>query len=1143
MQRIADFFATLMQGGTLEIILLIVLIIVGLILLLVALWLAWKLLGLLGKGLQWVFQRGGEAAQARSIAKREEELSRPPLVATGWGSTGRLGLRVALAEASRLATPQALRIVVVAGEQGFADLCRSLGLAPPGAGRIGITAGMDTVLIDASRASAGELRRLGRALPWRRPLDGIAVLVGSEGLPGDGISRAASLARATGVKSALHFVLPSANAVPAWRNIETSGASGDVVCSQLAADAVRIWLVGGDRQGFEELARSQTRDLPAALDRAMAVAPSAHLDVASLSFSGAGLHGAAAQAVGRTRPTTTPGIVANAAYAAFGIGVVLSIVAAFWIVDESDRLRGTLSTAGREAAIPWTAEGVDAVPHGARVQRLAGVGARLSEYSEFPLLSPLAPFIPNWSAPVRLGSAFLSGYVLSPLGSALERDAALMLAPHGNAERWLNDARLVSEWIAAWEGLEDDPTEVDLQSLFADAFGDGRQTWPNNVDVALQALDVSPPSPEEGGLDVAGLTDLARANFVLTMQHWATDQYTNGPVATAARQVVAGGTAWREQHAALVNLRNVLQHPGQQWITAADDRSDHAVELRLLGRGLAMGLVGQIATVEAKAEVARIRIDARDRAPHFMMPELGAVLERTGTGSGPSLRMTAAASAWLLFLDKIANAGFSEPPEAGRPVLPGLVTVDRTSVAEARERLRVFDRFAANLSADIPPGPAQRLLLELGAELVVGIAADVEAALRRESNIGVAMVRAERRAEAAAAFQELDEIETWLRDRQALSEADRVSRVRARVANGILTAAAEVLDEEDPLAVYVDPTADGDALVRRFERGLQHTQRIREQFVAPFLATVSRNLGGWAALHWRSMSQDLEAYARGDTDSTLTALEGSVRAYAEDPDNACEAPRILQGRGDYLARVAYRFRAEVDAACESARQMRLDATFGVVANYYDEHISPFSPHAPDPHAADVGVPELGEFVRLLHEHAAVFSEIDDPLAQLFEQSVNFWAAPEEASAEVRFEVEWRWNPGDEYLAQHLGEVRLEGVEVDEAGVHTWRYGTPFRIHLRLAQNSAYRFLHPDGRLTETKVHSSEGHGSFLRVLSDLSNGAVIIRATVAVDGGDEFVASHAAQELRLSARFTHPDGRRVAMPNFPAKPRPTDAGR
>ena len=1143
MQQIADFFATLMQGGTLEIILLIVLIIVGLILLLVALWLAWKLLGLLGKGLQWVFQRGGEAVQARSIAKREEELSRPPLVATGWGSTGRLGLRVALAEAFRLATPHALRIVVVAGEQGFADLCRSVGLAPPGAGRIGIAAGMDAVLIDASRASVRELRRLGRALPWRRPLDGIAVLVGSDGLPADGISRAASLARATGVKAALHFVLPSANAVPAWRTIETSGASGDVVCSQLAADAVRIWLVGGDRQGFEELARSQTRDLPGALDRAMAVAPSAHLDVASLSFSGAGLQGAAAQAVGRTRPTATPGIVANSAYAAFGIGVVLSVVAAFWIIDQSDRLRGTLSTASREAAIPWTAEGVDAVPHGARVQRLAGVGARLSEYSEFPLLSPLAPFIPNWAAPVRLGSAFLSGYVLRPVGAALEGDATMMLMPHDDAERWLTDARLVGEWISAWEGLADDPTEVDLRALFADAFGDARETWPNNVDAALQALDVPPPAAEEGGLDVARLTELARANFVLTMQHWATAQYTNGPVASAARRVVAGGTPWREQHAALVELRNVLQHPGQQWLTAADDRSDHAVELRLLGRGLAMGLIGQMATVEAKAEVARIRIDARDRATHFVMPELGALMERTGAGSGPSLRMTAPASAWLMFLDKIANAGFSEPPAAGRPVLPGLVTVDRTSIAEARERLRVFDRFAANITADIPPGPSQRLLLELGAELVVGIAADVESALRRETNIGVAMMRAERRAEAAAAFQDLDEIEAWLRDRQAISEAERVRRVAARVAGGILTAAAEVLDEEDPLAVHVDPTADGDALVRRFERGLQHVQRVREQFVAPFLTTVSSNIGGWAALHWRSMSQDLEAYGRGDTDSTITALEGSVRAYAEDPSAACEAPRILQGRGDYLARAASRFRGEVDAACARARQMRLDATFGVVADYYDEHISPFSPYAADPYALDVGISELGEFVRLLHEHATVFPEIEDPRARLFEQSANFWAAPEQASATVRFGVEWRWNPGEEYLAEHLGEVHIEGVEVDDADVRTWRYGTPFRIHLRLAKNSPYRFMHPDGRMTETRVLSSEGHGSLLRVLEGLSNGALIIRATVAVDDGQEFIGAAASQVLRLSARFTHPDGRYVTLPSFPAKPRPTDSGR
>lgn len=1131
MQRIADFFATLLRGGTAEIVLLIVLVVVGLVLLCLALWLAWKLLGLLGKGLQWLFERGGEAFQARSIARREEELSKPPLVATGWGSAGRLGLRVALAEASRLATPDALRLVVVAGEGGFADLCRSLGLSPPGAGRIGIAAGSNAVLIDARGASVRELGRLGRALPWRRPLDGIALLAAADGLPADGISRAAGLARATGVKAALHLVLPSGNAIPAWRPIGAGNGSGDAICSQLAADAVRIWLVGGNRDGFEELARAQSRDLPGSIDRALAVAPTAHLDIASLAFSGAGLVHAAAQAVGRTRPSTTPGVVAGAAYATCALGIVLAMVAALWIADRTDDLRGTLATASREAAVPWAAEGVSAVPNGARIQRLAGIGTRLAEHSTFPMLSPLAPVIPNWSAPRELGGAFLDAYVLRPMGAALEREARRVLVPQADASRWLDDARRVGEWTAAWEGLAEDATEVDIPALLSAAFGGDRRNWPVDVDLALDAADVVPPPPETGGLDVAGLTEGARSGFVLTMQNWATAEYTNGAVARAARRAVAGGATWRQQHAALVDLREALQDPGQQWLTAAEDRSDHASELRLLGRALALGIIGQVATVEAKAEVARIRIDARERVTHFVLPELGVLLERSGQGSGPSLRMTASASAWLMFLDRIANAGFAPSLRGGVAVLPGVVTVDRAEVARLRERLRVFDRFAANVPAEVPPGPAQRLLLELGAETVVGVAGDVERALRRESSIGIAAVRAERRAGAAVAFADLEEIETWLRDRQASEEAQRVADVRARVANGILTAAVDILDEEDPLAVHVDPTADSDALVRRFERGVQHTERIREQFVAPYLETVSDGIGGWVALHWRDISRDLDAWRRGDSDSTISALEGNLRAWAEDPNGVCDAPRILGGRGDYLARTAARFRRELDAACERERNARLMAAFGEVESYYVAHIRDYWPHAANAEAPEVAVASLAEYVRRVHEHGAVFAEVDGSLARLFANAANFWT-PDAEGAVVRFRVDWRWRRSEERLAEHVADVRIEGAEVDETGTYTWRYGAPFALHLRMARNSPYRFLQPDGRLTEDWTLAPGGHGALLRALAGLSGGAALFEVDVMADGPPAGAAT--AQPLRITARLTHADGRGLTIPDFRA---------
>ncbi len=1134
MGRIVDFALSLLGGGTAEIILLIVLIVVGLILLLIGLWLAWKLLGLIGKGILWLFRRGGEAAQARSVSRREAELSRPPLFATGWGSSGRQSLRGALRQARRFISSDALRLVVVSGA-GFADLCRSLGISPPGAGRIGIAAGNDVLLIDASQAGSRDLSRLGRALPWRRPLDGIAILVGAEGLPPDGIARAVSLARSSGVKAALHLVLPSSNVIAAWRVIDSSSTSGEAVCSQLAADSVRIWLVGGDRRGFQELALAQSRELPDAIDRAIAIAPSGSLDVASLSFSGTGLRAASAQAVGRTLPTAAPGLVAGFAYGAMIIGVSLAILAAFNVADQSQGLRTTLSLAAREATVPWTAEGIDAVPNGARVQRLAGIGSRLAGYSEFPLMTPLAPLIPNWSSPNRLGGELLTGYVLGPLGTTLERRSQVFLEPRGDADAWLDDARVVGEWLAAWEGLADDPREVDVPSLLSAAFGGAPGSWPEDIDLALSAVGSPLPLPEEGGLDVAGINTLAQGNFMLTMQHWATEQYANGPIAEAARRASAGGIQWREQYEALIDLRDALQEPSQQWLTAAEDRSDHAVELRLLGRALALRLIGEVTTIEAKAEVAGIRIEARESATNFVVPGIGALLERSGASSGPSLRMTAAASAWLGFLDRVANANFTIDDEglSREPVLAGLATVDRAAVAEARERLRVFDRFAANLTPDIPATPARSLVNQLGEELVMGVAAEVEQALRRENDIGLAMARAERRAEATAAFQDLQEIETWLRSRQANSEADRVRSVRARVADGILTAAANVLEEEDPLAVHVDPTADGDALVRRFERGVQHVKRVHDQFVGPFLDTVSVEVGGWAALHWQDMANDLDGHSRGDPNSSLTALEGNVRAFAENSNEVCDSPRLLRGsgRGDYLVQASSRFRSQLDSFCEYSLNERALAVFEDVERYFNNYVREFWPYAAGVGAPELGIPVLGEFVRRLHEGLEAIELVEEPLAELFVDSANFWT-PEQDGAAIRFDVEWRAHPNEEYLAENVAETSVEGVELGEDGTYSWHYGAPFAFRLRMAENSPYRFLQEDGRLTNNWTLAPSGRGALLRALEQISGGQLLLAADVVLEDEVNDPGSLNVEQLLISVRISYVDGRGISMPNF-----------
>ena len=380
-----DYISKLMSGGTFEIVLLIILIVVGLILFLIALWILWKLLVLLGKGLLWVFRFGGEKARETAQAKREARLAAPPPVATGWSTSPRIGLRRALAQARRLVGHDALRIVVVAGK-GTSDLYRGLGLTPPGIGTIGISAGNDIILIDASKADTGMLRRLAGALPWRRPVDGVAAIVDSEGISGEALARTTGFARTLGVRTALHFVFPSTGKTATWQIIDERNQNGDEICSRLAADAARIWLTTGSREGLKELGLAQSRELPSALDRMMAVAPSSLVDVASLCLGGTGLRAAVAQTTERTRPAVSPGLSVWAGVAVLVVGGLLATMAAITAADRASDLRAAVDSSSYEAAVPWNAEGIDTIPNGGRVRRISGIGKRLVDSSDF---SPL----------------------------------------------------------------------------------------------------------------------------------------------------------------------------------------------------------------------------------------------------------------------------------------------------------------------------------------------------------------------------------------------------------------------------------------------------------------------------------------------------------------------------------------------------------------------------------------------------------------------------------------------------------------------------------------------------------------------------------------------------------------------------------
>ena len=190
---------------------------------------------------------------------------------------------------------------------------------------------------------------------------------------------------------------------------------------------------GDSREGLKELALAQSQGLAAALDRAFAVAPSSRVDIASLSFGGAGLRAAVAQTVERTRPSTVQGALSRTAQVTLVAGMALAVLAGVVAVDRVKQLRGLVDTASREAASLWRASDIDTIPNGARVRRVAGLSSRLAALSDYSLLMPLAAAVPNYFAPERLGAVFLDGYLLRPLATALERQSLKRLEPPGRS--------------------------------------------------------------------------------------------------------------------------------------------------------------------------------------------------------------------------------------------------------------------------------------------------------------------------------------------------------------------------------------------------------------------------------------------------------------------------------------------------------------------------------------------------------------------------------------------------------------------------------------------------------------------------------------------------------------------------------------
>ena len=928
----------------------------------------------------------------------------------------------------------------------------------------------------------------------------------------------------------MHFVVSSPSRAPVWALFGRARPDGRSLCDALSRDASRWWLGGGSREGLDQLVGTRSSELASELDRAIGAVPSPTVRFASLALGGAGLAAAVSQSTSLTRPARTTAVSSRVLYAACAGFVALSVYSAMALLHRSLDLHAAVETAEREASTTWVLTDVDTVPNPARVYRVVRSAVRLSDISGFQPLAPLVVLLPDAGAPRDMGAALFEAYLLRPLAAALAEKIETDLVPVEDARAWLVQARRAGEWLAAWDGLVDEPEQVDLSTLLADAFGDRASAWPDRPEQALTLSLATVPAPEDGGLDVPYLSTLVRERFVETMSLWAHGVYTNGPVAAAAREVADERADWDRRYRALIALRQSLADPAQRWITAAKDESDYRYESWIYGRSVGMAVLGTGATVEAKAAVSAIRITAREDATTFTAPGLGPILVRSSAGASggaqSSLALSSAASAWLSLLEGFEQLGIADLPPPPDILPRGALTLHVADVLRARGRLRSFDRLVSQVPQGLPYDAFAAAVAEGEAELQAGTLNAVERAVRPfdrsayEDRLTVAL------SELESGIEALDEIATWYSERAASAESDALLAIRSRVALTVLGAGADVLDARDPLAIHFDAGADRQAMVRRFERGVSALERIYAQY-AKSNAAVAASAGERLALEWTQIGRDLEGYRSGDPVSAVSALSGMVRAYADNPVEACAAERSTHAgvRDDYVARALARYAADRARVCEALRLAGTRRVYDALVTYYETHLVSLWPYAASPDAPEVGAAELSTFVERVRAGTGALSQVEGRYSAVFAETARFWDVESDPLA-VEFRLEWRARRAEELNARHVIGFAVEGPERDEDGIHTWRYGSPFAVRLRLAKDSPLRFADAtDASGLERRV-AYPGNGAFVRALSSLDPLGMWSFSGVLVG------AAGARHDLRISARFERRDGAALRAPAF-----------
>ena len=1013
--------------------------------------------------------------------------------------------RRAVRRAVRSAGAEAMRVVLIgdrrAAERVFADL----GFDPQPETVLRVAARPGLMVVDATAVGGKAIRRLARALPSRRPLDGIGYVPSLDGDEDRSAAEAAGrLAKLLRVRAALHLVLPRESDRPCFEPCPDPDApDARALARGLTARLVRGWFRGGVRPDLGGVAAAPDGGLEERARAAIERTRSASLAFASLAWGGRGLVAAVERTWDRTVPRAprVPKALAGGAALAAGIGLaVLGGIAEAHRAAELERALSVLAP-----VLPNARVDPAALAGEPKARRFAAAAAAVERATEPSLASPLSAFLPGGGALRRLARRAVTDAVVRPAEESLRARIAGGLRPGPDPGEWLERT---GRLLAGPGGSE----SYGASALLAAAYVTPEAPWRRLLGPASRGLPPAVGAP---------LRDEAARRFVATMDAWARNRYAGSALLGHARRA-ADAPGWRARRAALKAVEAALDADEARWL--APRGSDRELE-RILAR--ARGVLDEDAVAGGRAAASRAGDEARAALASFRLDGDLPLLDLDG-GEAPALGP--AAEALLRAYEALAREeeGMGSEgvflPRRQRQV--GALAADKPTLAPisgagggagaAAGRLRASLRRVERAIVEAGIGPEHREWLRAEIEQ----AAFDEAADRIEA--------AAARPLAARGRAAVRDAERLARERGAVRAADRIGAVRARAEQATSRAALRALENEDPLAVEFDADTDRRAVLERVVAGIAR------------LDALYRQGPGSGGFRWVALGRALRGYRDADPSSVLTRMAGRAREYAERGAARCEAPRPrLHPRphpgaraafaGGYPERALAAFERRLDTLCREARARIAAAAEGGLRTFFREHLAWRWPYADDPGAPAAPRSTLAELLRRAEPLRRTGDRAAGALPPDLRGLVGPWGLDRRGEPVLGLVVEWRTAPGRERFAEHLVSSRIEGLVSLEDGRRGWRYGDRLVAHLRLAKDSPLRF--PGGAI-ETSIPIGEGNW-----VRSLAAGAATATTTVEAP----VFGAGAGEEgtLRISATL-----RAVRAPRAietPASPGPSPA--